>query len=120
MQIYRKGSINAQFDLGRGLVRWRESNRWNRNFLRTLSPEDAHEVVQVLISAQVLDWPAAFPDQKTLEESGPFQHLWSLELRSEDNELIKRSEGKDVFPQRWEILADSLSQVLRRPLKVID
>ena len=120
MQLYRKGSVNAQFDIGRGLVRWRESNRWNRNFLRTLSDDDIHQIVQALINARVLDWPEAFPDQAAVDAPGTFHHRWELELRDADDETIKHCEGRDAFPQRWDLLADTLSQVLRRPLKVID
>ena len=120
LSMYRKGSVKVQFDLAHGLLRWRESNRWNRNFTRSLNAEATAQLLRMLEVCRVFTWQAYYPDQESVQTNSIYHQSWSLSIYGSDVEPIIHLEGKDAYPPEFSHMSNVLTRLLRQPFKVLD
>lgn len=120
LSMYRKGSVKVQFDLAHGLLRWRESNRWNRNFTRSLNAADTEQLLRMLEVCRVYSWQPYYPDADSVQTNGLYHQSWSLSIYTADAEPSLHLEGKDAYPPEFTLMTNMLTRILRQPFKVLD
>lgn len=120
LTMYRKGSVKVQFDLAYGLLRWRESNRWNRNFTRSLSPSDAEQVKRLIEICRIDTWQPFYPDQESVQANTLYHQSWTLSIYKDDSEPCLHLEGKDAYPPEFTLMTNLLTRLIRQPFKVLD
>lgn len=120
LTLYRKGSVKLQFDLAHGLLRWRESNRWNRNFTRSLNQLDIDQLMRMMAVCNILEWKSYYPDQETVEAEGIYHQSWTLSIYTDLPEPSLHLEGKDAYPQEFTLMSNILTRIIRQPFKVLD
>lgn len=120
LSMYRKGSVKVQFDLVHGLLRWRESNRWNRNFTRSLNQNDVDQLMRMIEVCSVLNWRAFYPNQETVQAGGIYHQSWTLSIYTDQSEPSMHLEGKDAYPPEFSLMTNILTRIIRQPFKVLD
>lgn len=120
LSMYRKGSVKLQFDLAHGLLRWRESNRWNRNFTRSLNQTDIDQLMRMIDVCHIFDWKSYYPNQETVQTSGIFHQSWTLSIYTDLPEPSLHLEGKDAYPPEFTLMSNILTRIIRQPFKVLD
>ncbi len=120
LTMYRKGSVKVQFDLAHGLLRWRESNRWNRNFTRSLNETDTEQLLRMLEICHICSWQAYYPDAESVQANSIYHQSWTLSIYTSDVEPSLHLEGKDAYPPEFTLMTNMLTRILRQPFKVLD
>lgn len=120
LSMYRKGSVKVQFDLAHGLLRWRESNRWNRNFTRSLNQTDIDQLMRMIDVCHILEWKSFYPKQETVQAGGIFHQSWTLSIYTDLPEPSLHLEGKDAYPPEFTLMSNILTRIIRQPFKVLD
>ncbi len=116
----RKGTVRALFDMRNGIMKWQETNRWNRNFTRSLSDRDVQRLQEMILSCRIPQWQPYFPDRPHVEAEQPCHVRWELSLFRNDVEPELHFEGCDDFPPSFGHLRDVLTLVIRQPFQVLD
>ena len=120
LSMYRKGSVKVQFDLAYGLLRWRESNSWNRNFTRSLNAVDIDSLKRMISMCNIASWNRYYPDEQSVLANEIFHQSWSVSIYTDDAEPSLHLEGKDAYPPEFTLMSNILTRILRQPFKVLD
>ena len=120
LNVQRKGAVRAQIDLRNGLLKWREANRWNRDFTRSLNERECRDFQQVLVDCRVTSWRAFYPDEERFANDSSYQMGWALSLYGLDTEPLYYMQGRDAWPSEFPAFADAISVLLRQPFRVME
>lgn len=128
--VARKGSVKLTVNLDRRLLSWKESNRWNRNFSRSLSSVEVNEIRNYLNSCDYENWiPANKANtsrggvaKKTdkLNSGKNADFYWSLLLLDENDNEVFSCYLTDETPDFYKKFVDVMSHFCRRPFVVND
>ena len=144
----RKGSILLQVELGRRLLMWRESNRWNRNFTRSISLSEVDGFRQLLNGTNFQTWEASltYPVVETgalqhpaaavhvaqldgaekmgndspSERESSFSRRWELQFYDASHKLLATYAGENHLPAYFRDFSEKLSYFCRRPFMCMD
>jgi hypothetical protein len=120
ISVCRKGSTAVRIDLRNRLLSWRESNRWNRNFTRSINLHERETVIRGIHECHILSWR---PDYGAItSEAAPdqFNYAWRLSLYTDDIEPVFFSRGQDAYPPEFSQWIDVISRICRQPFQVLD
>ncbi|MDI9470388.1 MAG: hypothetical protein QM296_09305 [Bacillota bacterium] len=118
LTVQRRGTVRALIDLGNGLVKWRESNRWNRDFTRSLHEHEIRTFLETVAECGVWSWRPWYPDRDRCETPLHWQMSWQLSLYALDPEPVLFIQGRDAWPPEFPLFCDAVSQILRQPFRV--
>lgn len=116
---YRKGTTKAEFRFDQGLLLWKESTRWTRNFVRSLDVEDQKRLIRALQLYRPETWASYYPDREAVEAQTLFRKLWHLRIELEDGAVFE-CWGKDNAPPQYDYLIEEVSEVCRQFFVVND
>ncbi len=119
LTINPKGSIKLSIDLEKRLLKWQESNRWNRNFTRTLSLLELNEIRNFIHNANFSKWPEGSKKSTSARES-EFHSIWSLRLLNEKGGILYSHLLYDQNPDYYLSFCDSISLFCRQAFTVSD
>lgn len=120
ISVPRKGSVSVRMDLNHRILSWRESNRWNRNFTRTLNRKEVDHLRMCVRDCHVMHWPMYYPNASEYEAAADIRYHWQLTLYIKDRECIGRWYGVDEAPEDYVRWVEYLSHICRQPLEVLD
>ncbi len=119
--VLRKGKVTARIDLERGILTWQESQRWNRDFTRSI-PRAEREAFRALLEAcNPLAWEPVYIAESAscgLDHLEGCQESWELRLYDEADHLLRKIQGYDSWPPCFCQLAEGISRLLRQPFQV--
>ncbi|MGI6077549.1 MAG: hypothetical protein ACOYCB_05210 [Fastidiosipilaceae bacterium] len=118
LSVPRKGSVRVRIDLDNRILSWRESNRWNRNFTRTINQKEVNMVRQAITNYKLfkLDRPS--------EKSDHFDpHLsctWQVSVYCDDAEPVNVWHGSDMDDDGFIEWTELMGHVCRQLFDVVD
>lgn len=119
LTVSRKGSTRVRIDLRNRLLSWRESNRWNRNFTRSINAKERQLIYDGMRDCRLVDWKSSYGEAGS--QDGPeFDTAWHLALYTDDIEPIYSFNGQDAFPPEFEQWIAVISTVCRQIFQVND
>lgn len=119
LTISRRGSIKLCIDLRKRLLRWRESNRWNRNFTRTLSQLEVAEFYDLLRRNQLERWPQTGEGPTGRKESD-FSSRLCIQLSDAEGETLFRHLVYDNQPEYLFHFCEAISVFCRQKFTIGD
>ncbi len=120
LTVPRKGSVKVRIDLKNKILSWRESNRWNRNFVRTTNKREIDLVREGFAQKKLIDMPSYYPNKETCLDNRLTVPSWRLSIYKKGVEPDRVWFGVGVPPHRMDLWIDLLSLVCRQPFDVID
>ncbi len=115
----RRGVLTLYCDLERRLLRWKESNHWNRNFTRSINLMERQAIRDFLAGCHFEYWPQESP---SFEQGRDFRLRWELSLLwlgPAGEERLSFS-GLNELPDYFLQFAEGLSVFCRRPFALAD
>lgn len=116
---YRKGTTRVMFSFDKSLIRWRESTRWTRNFMRTFDPGDQVLLERALNEVSLEAWPTHSPDEQTVMGETAYRRMWHLVAVYEKGEPLE-CWGKDAYPAGFPYLVEVISEICHQLFRVDD
>lgn len=120
LTVPRKGSIRVRIDLSNRILSWRESNRWNRNFTRTINRREVEAIQQGFCDCGIENWPHFYPDRDTVEQPDAGQRTWQIAVYADDSDPAEVWIGREDTPPDYAHWVEILSLVCRQPFAVLD
>ncbi len=120
MSVCRKGSTSVRIDLQNRLLSWRESNRWNRNFTRSINVKERDSVREGLRDSNVLNWDVHYGVASDSGRSSQYEVAWQLSLYIDDIEPDFVFVGQDEYPNEFNQWIEVISSVCRQTFQVLD
>ncbi|HHX38318.1 MAG TPA: hypothetical protein GX717_10120, partial [Clostridiaceae bacterium] len=87
LSVPRKGSVRVRIDLDNRILSWRESNRWNRNFTRTINQREVNMVRREITKNDL--FKSERPAVRNLEQALHLPCSWEVSIYFEDAEPFK-------------------------------
>lgn len=117
----RKGSTRVDFQFERGLIRWTESTRWTRNFMRSFRENEKEQLVLVLNAQDFAHWQSHYPLNFVAEgqEQDEFRMLWHVRCELVDGRVFE-SWGKDVQPKEYLRFVEGIREICHQCFAVTD
>ena len=120
LTINPKGSVKLSIDLEKRLLKWQESNRWNRNFTRTLSLLEIKEIKSFIEKADLLQWPESSPKKCLPKKESDCQSIWNVKIFGPENKLLFSHYLHDQTPEYFNRFCDGISHFCRQTFTVSD
>ena len=115
-----KGSLKLSIDLEKRLLKWQESNRWNRNFTRTLSLLEIKEIKNFFEKADFLNWPESNQKKCVPNKESDCQSIWNLRIFGPEKKLLFSHYLHDQSPDYFLRFCDGISHFCRQTFTVSD
>lgn len=115
----RKGRTRVDFNFERGLIRWSESTRWTRNFMRSFGLAEKEQLVAALQEQNFVLWSTHYPEPFVVEEQDDFRMLWHIRCEFSDGKVVE-SWGKDVQPPEYLRVVESIREICHQCFAVTD
>ncbi len=120
LTINPKGSVKLSIDLEKRLLKWQESNRWNRNFTRTLSMLEIKEIRNYLMSVDFSSWPTSNNKRSSSRRESEHHIIWSVRIYGPERKLIFDHFLHDEQPDYFFSFCDAISHFCRQTFTVSD
>lgn len=120
LTINPKGSVKLSIDLEKRLLKWQESNRWNRNFTRTLSLLEIKEIKNFMEKQDFSSWPEAKSKRGSAKKESDFQSIWSLRIYGAERQVLFAYLMHDDNPAFFQKFCDGISMFCRQTFTVSD
>lgn len=120
LSVPRKGSVRVRINLKNRILSWRESNRWNRNFTRTINMKEVEEIRAGFERCGIQNWPLFYPDEAARDTLQDSSQNWSISVYTDDIDPIKVWQGGDIYPKELPEWLEINGTICRQPFVVLD
>lgn len=115
---YRRGCIRVKIDLDKKLVTWRDSQQWNNNFLRSISPDKIKNFMNLIPSTHLLQWKTHYVGLASQDEiSCGHPAEWAVVISFTQKPPV-RIIGSNQFPSEWRLFRDLIESITKIPFRL--
>lgn len=105
---FRRGFVHAYVHLARRLFYWRDSNQWNKNFIRTLNAGKVADARRILAKMPYQPETVSRQGDAELSEANPY--FWRVAIRGEDkSNIYAGNDPGDLFLKKIMTIIENVS-----------